>query len=734
MKPIRFILLIMSIAAASSVLAQAPQQFNYQAVARDASGNPISEKQLGVRISILDGSATGSALYSEVSTPSTNKQGLFSVQVGSGTGVFGTFSAIVWGGSARFLKVEIDPAGGSAYQLLGASQLLSVPYALSANKLAAPLAISELSDVSDVVPMVDQVLKWDGTSWTPGSGSGLTVSDEFLGEGTSLDPLKIAPQGATNGQVLQWNGAKWSPATVSGGVGDNWGTQNVITSTALSGVGTTLSPLTIAQQGAVNGQVLRWDGSKWGPGSAAGDNWGTAKVNTSTQFEGDGTPGSPLKLGSNSAAVGQSLMWNGTNWVPEFLSASFEVPYTQNANNTNPLFQLVNVGGSAIKGTATGTAANLTGVEGIIGTSAGGNGSAGVQGRNVSTTANGYGVAGFHSGTGVALYGETAGAGIGMSSRAGANGIGAYGSATGATGYGVVGLANTGVSGTTNTAAGRGIYGSATAGGYAGWFDARTMIKSNSTVTDANLAIWEDDTADKARISFNNGVASKYWNISGRTTTSASPDLDKFAITHFSNGDILTVSGDKRVGINIGNPAAELDVNGSIKVQGNIIANAVAGANGQVLQSDGTKVVWGYGTIGLYNNTLFADQGATANNITTEFALDGLNNLSFTTTKPSRVSFTFSHAQLVSNGTGDVDLEVEIGFKDISTGAIVNRVLANDVIMNSKKKSFSYTHHCQFNNAGNFKPYVVVRTTNGKGFNAVGGGSNGQVSIFIVQQ
>src|SRR5690348_5254661 len=108
MKPIRFILLIMSIAV-SPVFAQSPQRFNYQAVARDASGNAVSEKTLGVRISILDNSEAGTLLYSETFDPKTTKQGLFAIQVGGGNVASGSFSSIVWGAAPKFLKVEIDP-------------------------------------------------------------------------------------------------------------------------------------------------------------------------------------------------------------------------------------------------------------------------------------------------------------------------------------------------------------------------------------------------------------------------------------------------------------------------------------------------------------------------------------------------------------------------------------------------------------------------------------------------
>ena len=115
--------------------AQAPQGLNYQAVARTADGVIIPTQNIGVRFSILDGSVTGTVLYSETLTTTTNSYGLFTLAIGKGTPVTSTFPGINWAsGTDKFLKVEIAPAGGSNYQLQGTTQLLSVPYALYSEK------------------------------------------------------------------------------------------------------------------------------------------------------------------------------------------------------------------------------------------------------------------------------------------------------------------------------------------------------------------------------------------------------------------------------------------------------------------------------------------------------------------------------------------------------------------------------------------------------------------------
>ena len=109
---------------------QAPQALNYQAVARTAQGQIIPAQNVNVRFSILDGSITGTSIYQETQSATTNNFGLFTLAIGKGTVVSGTFSTINWGTGNKFLKVEIAADGSGNYQLQGTTQLLSVPYSL----------------------------------------------------------------------------------------------------------------------------------------------------------------------------------------------------------------------------------------------------------------------------------------------------------------------------------------------------------------------------------------------------------------------------------------------------------------------------------------------------------------------------------------------------------------------------------------------------------------------------
>jgi hypothetical protein len=128
------VLLALSIllSAGFAARAQAPNAFNYQGVARNAAGSPIAGTAISLRLSVHDGSSSGTVVYQETQNVTTNSFGLFTAAIGNGTPVTGTFSGIAWSTGSKYMEVEIDPAGGSSYTSVGTSELLSVPYAIYA--------------------------------------------------------------------------------------------------------------------------------------------------------------------------------------------------------------------------------------------------------------------------------------------------------------------------------------------------------------------------------------------------------------------------------------------------------------------------------------------------------------------------------------------------------------------------------------------------------------------------
>lgn len=136
-------------------MAQAPEKVSYQSVIRDATGELVRSQTVGVQISILQGAADGTAVYVETHTPATNINGLATMEVGNGTPVSGTFSAIDWSNSPYFLKVETDPEGGTSYIITGTSEILSVPYALHA----------KTADAIKSGSSPGELIFWDGNEW-----------------------------------------------------------------------------------------------------------------------------------------------------------------------------------------------------------------------------------------------------------------------------------------------------------------------------------------------------------------------------------------------------------------------------------------------------------------------------------------------------------------------------------------------------------------------------------------
>ena len=117
----------------SLIIAQTPFQFNFQAVARDLAGNPMVNEDVDFRLSILQGSEAGAAIFVESQSVQTNNFGLANLLVGTGTPEMGTLDAIDWAVGPFFLQIELDINDGQGMQLMGVSPMTSVPYALHAN-------------------------------------------------------------------------------------------------------------------------------------------------------------------------------------------------------------------------------------------------------------------------------------------------------------------------------------------------------------------------------------------------------------------------------------------------------------------------------------------------------------------------------------------------------------------------------------------------------------------------
>jgi hypothetical protein len=128
----RIFALLVAVVSVAGLFAQAPQKISYQAVIRDATDNIVANQAIGMKISIMQGDPVPAVVYEETHTPTSNANGLVSLEVGTGTVVSGNFSAINWAAGFCFIKTETDPSGGTNYSIVGTDQILSVPYAIYA--------------------------------------------------------------------------------------------------------------------------------------------------------------------------------------------------------------------------------------------------------------------------------------------------------------------------------------------------------------------------------------------------------------------------------------------------------------------------------------------------------------------------------------------------------------------------------------------------------------------------
>jgi len=171
-------LFFLSIILSLNTYAQPPQKFNYQAVVRNNTGVVVANQNIAVKAEILDSNST-TILYSETHNITTNAQGLFALQVGGGSVKSGVFANIDWSVGNKYIRTSVDLTGGTNFQLVGTSQLLSVPYSLQTKNIA----ISRVGD-SDSIYFGDKLLIIPGVkvvNTTPDITTGLVAYYPFNG-------------------------------------------------------------------------------------------------------------------------------------------------------------------------------------------------------------------------------------------------------------------------------------------------------------------------------------------------------------------------------------------------------------------------------------------------------------------------------------------------------------------------------------------------------------------------
>ena len=174
------LVLLLSLILPKLTSAQAPQKMSYQAVIRNSSNTLIVSSPIGMKVSVVQGTSAGTVAFSETHTATTNVNGLVSLEIGTGTATFGTFSGIDWANGPYFIKTEIDPTGGINYTISGTTELMSVPYAMYA-----------LNSPSGKNSVLKTTLELAGPNCTSGGSKiegGLDVNGNGILDNSEIDP------------------------------------------------------------------------------------------------------------------------------------------------------------------------------------------------------------------------------------------------------------------------------------------------------------------------------------------------------------------------------------------------------------------------------------------------------------------------------------------------------------------------------------------------------------------
>jgi hypothetical protein len=184
------------------VSGQPTNKMNYQAVARNASGNILANQNISVRVTIEDGSG-GTPLYVETHSPTTNQFGLFSLQIGGGSVVSGNYNTISWSTGNQWLMIEMDPAGGSSYTNMGESQLLSVPFAIYSASGGTTYSPGTGIDITGTTISLDNTAVTAGTYGDANNYSTFSVDAQgrITTAGTQSLPSSLPPSGSAGGDL-----------------------------------------------------------------------------------------------------------------------------------------------------------------------------------------------------------------------------------------------------------------------------------------------------------------------------------------------------------------------------------------------------------------------------------------------------------------------------------------------------------------------------------------------------
>ncbi|MFN5371330.1 MAG: hypothetical protein ACK5B6_07700, partial [Bacteroidia bacterium] len=232
MKLLNLILILNSIATLA--LAQVPQKFSYQSVIRNSGNQLIANQIVGIKISVLQGSANGTVVYAETHNPTTTANGLANLEIGGGNLLSGNFANINWSNGPYFIKTETDVNGGNNYSISATQQLLSVPYAFRAEDIS--YSVSQSGDTLFIgnggfviVPGISAANASGGNGGDGGGGSAGTSSGTTA---HTCGTANVVNAGLTYNSVIDQEGNIYKTIVIGN---REWMAENLKTTTYRNG-------------------------------------------------------------------------------------------------------------------------------------------------------------------------------------------------------------------------------------------------------------------------------------------------------------------------------------------------------------------------------------------------------------------------------------------------------------------------------------------------------------------
>ena len=574
----QILFLVVFIAAAFLVHAQAPNAIPYQGVARNAGGNILASQPISLRISIHDVTATGTVVFSETHAVTTNTLGLFNVNIGSGTAITGTLTGVDWGNGAKFIQVEMDPAGGIAYADMGTTQLNSVPYALYAGN----------ANSGNFVDLTTNQTIAGSKFFT----SDLSVNGMRLGgDGGALFNTYFGTDALLNNQ---------GSANTAVGM---WALKNSTTTSGNTAVGTW----------ALSENTTGGYNSAFGNAALTSSTIGTANTAIGQTNLGNNTTGS-----YNTALGHNSMMGNSTGNANTTLGSNADVGAGNLENATAIGFNAivdasnkVQIGNVNLNAVQLGTGSNVTLETGLVKLTGG------TPGAGKVLTSDANGLASWQSTAGlVGPAGPTGPQGPagndgapGATGPQGPQGVPGNDGATGA--QGPIGL--TGATGATGPQGPAGLLTSGTSAGNTPYWNGTSWVTNSSNIFNNGGFVGIGNSSPDAMLQLGDGDGNRklvIWDEMnndhqyhgfGTNPNVLRYQVDAISASHVfyagisstASNELMRIRGNGNVGIGTNNPGAKLEVAGQIKITG-----GTPGAD-KVLTSDANGLASWQSTAGL---------------------------------------------------------------------------------------------------------------------------------------